>query len=343
MSQFRAQDFFHKLTHWEYWPLWLLYIPYFIKVSFYALKSGSYGFMTAVNPAIQNSGFFNDSKVETLKLFPQEYIPQTIFSNGSILISDILTQIEEKKITYPLILKPDIGERGTEVKKVHSEAELLAIISLIEFPFQIQEYISYKEEIGVFWYRYPDEANGQVTSLTLKKFLQIEGDGTSTIDELILSTPRSRFQREKLRSQKRIDFDKILKKGERMVINDIGNHSRGTTFLNGNPYIDEKLTETMNTIMSNVRGVYLGRADIKCESLESFKDLSNFKILEFNGVKAEPTHIYDPDYPLLRAMKEILANVNIIHKIAKQNQANGISFQKGAFWAFVNYSRNKLD
>lgn len=343
MSQFRAQDFFHKLTHWEYWPLWLLYIPYFIKVSFYAIKSGSYGFMTAVNPGIKNSGFFDDSKVETLNLFPPEYIPQTIFGDSSALISELLFEIDEKNINYPLILKPDIGERGTEVKKVRSEAELIALLSLTDYPFQIQEFIDFKEEIGVFWYRYPEDEQGKVTSLTLKKYLQVEGDGNSTIDELILSTPRSRFQREILRSQRTLEFDKILEKGETLIINDIGNHSRGTTFLNGNSFIDEKLRLAMDTIMKNAEGIFYGRADIKCASLESLKNLKDFKILEFNGVKAEPAHIYDPDYPLLKAQKELLSYVDIIHKIATQNKAKGIPFEKNAFWAFFNYSFNKLD
>lgn len=341
MPSFRIADFFHRLTHWEYWPMGILYIPYLLKVFYYAAREGTFGFMTAVNPGMQNSGFFNDSKVDTLNLFPKASIPITIYATGEESIHSILSQIDSEKINYPLILKPDIGERGAEVKKILSEAELLALLSLIDYPYQIQEFISYPMELGVFWYRYPENEKGTVNSLTIKKYLNITGDGTSSVEALILKDPRSRFQIEKLNEAAHIDMNHILDKGEERIINEIGNHSRGTTFLNGNPQIDDALIEAMNSLMDNVEGVFFGRADIKCQDLDALRALKDFKIIEFNGVKAEPTHIYDPDYPLIRGLIELSNNVNIIYKIAKQNQKKGIRFKKGAFWAFIDYARNK--
>lgn len=305
------------------------------------MKSGSFGFMTTVNPGIENSGFFDDSKVKTLNLFPKSMIPITVFSDSEELIMETLWKIEESQIKYPLIIKPDIGERGTEVRKVFTEPELLALLSQIDYSFQIQEFIAYKTELGVFWYRYPEEETGQVTSLTLKNYLQVKGDGRKTIDELILENPRARFQRKRLIDQNQIDLNKVLDKEEVVILNEIGNHSRGTTFINGNHLIDDQLKRTMDEIMKDVEGVYFGRADIKCESLESLKEMKNFKILEFNGVKAEPTHIYEPSYPLMRGLKELTQNVDIIYKIATQNKKQGYEFPPGLFRAFVRYSRNR--
>jgi len=30
--------FWHKLTHWEYWPFWLVYVPIYFQWGFYALE-----------------------------------------------------------------------------------------------------------------------------------------------------------------------------------------------------------------------------------------------------------------------------------------------------------------
>jgi len=50
-----------------------------------------------------------------------------------------------------------------------------------------------------------------------------------------------------------------------------------------------------------------------------------FKIIEINGVNAEPTHIYDPNHTLAKAYRDIFFHMKIIYQISKQNRSLGIA------------------
>ena len=47
---------FHKLFHWEYWPLLMFYIPNIPFALFHGIKIRSLVFYTGVNPGIRDSG-----------------------------------------------------------------------------------------------------------------------------------------------------------------------------------------------------------------------------------------------------------------------------------------------
>ncbi|MDI1306204.1 MAG: D-alanine--D-alanine ligase, partial [bacterium] len=53
---------FHKITHWEYWPFQIVYIPIYFLWAFYSLKAKSIFFFNAANPTIKNGGFMMESK-----------------------------------------------------------------------------------------------------------------------------------------------------------------------------------------------------------------------------------------------------------------------------------------
>ena len=105
-----------------------------------------------------------------------------------------------------------------------------------------------------------------------------------------------------------------------------GNHCRGAAFYNGNHLIDSDLESTFDKISHGVEGIYFGRFDIKCQDIESLKQGVDFKILEINGVGAEPAHIYDPEYRLFQALRDIKMQWNIIYQISLQNRRNGVHF-----------------
>jgi hypothetical protein len=46
--------------------------------------------------------------------------------------------------------------------------------------------------------------------------------------------------------------------------------------------------------------------------------------MEINGVNAEPTHIYHPDYGILKAYRDIFSHMKIIYEISEQNRSLGI-------------------
>ena len=170
----------------------------------------------------------------------------------------------------------------------------------------------------------PNALEGKITSLCVKKTLEVIGDGHSTIELLMENYPRARFQLERFKK----DFPELVRqipaKGERIELEPIGNHSRGTTFLNGNVHINEELEKVFDKIALKMEGIYYGRFDMKCESVELLQEGKVFKILEFNGIASEPAHIYDPSYSVIQAYKDIFQHWKIIYQISKAQRQKGV-------------------
>jgi hypothetical protein len=79
--------------------------------------------------------------------------------------------------------------------------------------------------------------------------------------------------------------------------------------------ITEKLEETFNSILNNIDGLYYGRLDIRFNTIEELEQGKNFSIIEFNGAKSEPSHIYDPKHSFLDGQIEIFRHQRIFSKI----------------------------
>ena len=75
MKKFKL--FIHKLTHWEYWPFDVVYIPMYFVWFYYAAKARSFFFFNAANPYIKNAGFLMESKKDIYDIIPAQFIPKT--------------------------------------------------------------------------------------------------------------------------------------------------------------------------------------------------------------------------------------------------------------------------
>ena len=301
----------------------------FIYLPVLALRSRHFAFFTAANPSIYSSGLGVESKYGTIQKIPQRFRPKSVLAHHGEAFAKIKEKIERENISYPLIAKPDIGYRGFLVRKVKTELELQNYLEKYHINFIIQEFIDYPEEIGILYYRYPNEKVGQISSITLKEFLFVEGDGHSTVLQLIQKKPRASLQIDRLKETHRGIFNQIPAKGERISLGVIGNHSKGTTFISGNHLIDSELIQTFDQISKEIDGFYYGRFDIKCNNFEELKKGINFKVLELNGVCSEPTHIYDPENSsYFRALRDILKHWAVIRKISEANHKKGAPYMK---------------
>tara|TARA_R110002072_G_scaffold109335_7_gene236620 strand:+ start:2895 stop:3941 length:1047 start_codon:yes stop_codon:yes gene_type:complete len=320
---------FHKLFHWEYWPLLMFYIPNIPFALFHGIKIRSLVFYTGVNPGIRDSGIGSESKYETLQLLPKEYIPKSILHQKNQKIDKTLKEFQESNIQFPIIVKPDIGFRGLLVKKIETEIELKCYLEKYPVAFIIQEFLNHANECGIFYYRHPNEKLGKVTSLTLKEFLIITGDGKSSLKELVLKNKRASLYYGILEGDASIEWDTVIEKGTTRKLSSIGNHSKGTRFINGNHLINKTLEETLNSLNHQVKGWYYGRLDVKYNSLEELYQ-GDFKVLEINGILAEPTHIYDANnMTYLKALKTIRVHWKQLYEIAAYNhKIEGVLFRK---------------
>lgn len=299
----------------------MFYLPNIPYALYLSLKARSLVFFSAANPGIKHSGNGTESKFQTLELIPREYIPNSIFINKNSNFEDVKQSLHASELNFPIIVKPDIGYRGLLVKKISSEQELkLYLDTYNTIDVILQEFIDLPLECGIFYYRIPNEHSGHITSITLKEYLSVTGDGRSTLNELVMKNPRVLKHYNLITKLHGAALYEVIPKDEKKILNEIGNHSKGTTFLDGNHLIDADLEQAMDQLFQKVPHVFYGRIDLKYDSLSALKKLEKFKIIEINGIISEPTHIYDPyKSSYFKALKEIRRHWKILYQVATVN------------------------
>lgn len=308
-------------TKWEYWPMWVFYLPVIPVYFWYGIKSKSFAFFTNVNPSMNHGGFVDYSKFDILKKIPENFIPKMfLFSKSD---KNIKALIQEHHFGFPLIAKPDKGERGTDVKKIDSLDELKEYISEVKEDIIIQEYSDFNLEFGIMYHRKPHERTGNISSIVEKKFQYLIGDGESTLGELIEKDERAVMYKEHFFNLHSKNINKTLKKGERYRMSFIGNHCKGAVFYNANELINSKLVKVFDSIALQIPGFYFGRFDLKVKDLDALYKGENIRIVELNGVNSEPAHIYDPQMPLIKAYKSMYTHWKTIFEISQLNKKNG--------------------
>ena len=289
----------------------------------FMIRARAIAFFTAANPSIHTGGMFGESKGRILNLVPDHLVPRTLLlSEAEKEWSKVKTWMEAESLSFPLIGKPDIGERGFGVCKLENADEVVAYLKRPGGDILIQEFVDLPLELSVMFYHYPGEEHGHIPSVTIKEPLTVTGDGQSTIAQLVADYPRARMQWPRLRSRWASREQEVPLVGEPVQLDYIGNHCRGSTFRDGSDLIDEQMHETFNAVVKQMPGVYLGRFDLKCESVQAMKE-GNFKVLEFNGVAAEPAHLYDPDNPLWKAYRDYYRHCRTVYRVSRAVKAKG--------------------
>ncbi|KPM32078.1 D-alanine-D-alanine ligase [Croceitalea dokdonensis DOKDO 023] len=323
MLSLKYKPWYIKLFNVEYWPSWFFYIPVWIQHTWLAIKTKNLFFFLSTNPAID--GFIlSDSKFKTLQLVPEAYRPKMLFVNTTVSDSELFESMKSANINFPIILKPDIGFRGLKVSKIDNIDMLKAALTDLRVDYIIQEYIEAPLEVGIFYYRYPNEIKGHIPSVTVKAFLKITGDGNHSLAELVYQNPRALLQKDILCKKFSKIWNSVIPKGVVLTLEEIGNHNRGTKFINGNDLVDDALLEVFDNLSHSMKEFYFGRFDIKVASIEALKKEGDYKILEVNGVGGEPTHIYDSNTSVFKAWKDLCFTWRVAAKIAAINFEKGI-------------------
>ncbi|MCB0474419.1 MAG: D-alanine--D-alanine ligase [Flavobacteriaceae bacterium] len=316
----KLKAFFTRLFFWEHWPTFMFYIPLIPYYLVKAIRAGHPVYYLVVNPALKYSGNGTESKYKTLQLLPENYRPKSILVDPDTNFNSVTLLLSTAGIRFPLIAKPDIGFRGYLVKLVPDENALRTYLNNNKIAIILQEFINLPNECGVFYYRYPDADQGHITSITLKEFATLTGNGKDTLSNLILNDQRAYLYYPLFSNIHQKKMDSIPEYGEKVKLSSIGNHSKGTRFINGNHLIDSELEQTFDRLAKSIEGFYYGRFDLKYRSWEELKKGENFKILELNGIIAEPTHIYDPENAsYFKAVQSIRHHWHLMNDIALLN------------------------
>lgn len=318
-----------RFRHWEFWPLWLVNAPLFFHVAGKCfLQYRQPTLFTAANPGIAHGGFIGESKSAIL---------QALHGAGDAVASWILLPAGEGEVrmkalaefqhslpqAWPVVLKSDEGQRGLGVKIVRSPAEARAYLEQAAFPVIAQEYVPGRE-YGIFYYRIPGRGGGEILSITDKRFPSVTGNGRDDLETLILRDERAVCSAARFLASLADRLDEVPAAGSVVPLAELGTHSRGALFLDGNHLRTEALRREVDRLMRTFDGFYFGRLDLRVPDEAALKEGRGLRILEVNGVTSECTHIYDPQHSLWYAWTTLFAQWNLCLRIARENMARGV-------------------
>lgn len=319
-----------RITKWEFWPLWIFYAPVVVYVLWLGLRFRRPTAFASANPAIPAGGFKGESKNDIYRLLAANeeaagHLLRHFVVSAELTVSDRLFAAEglmsAAGLDFPVVVKPDSGERGAGVEIVRNRRELETALTRAEQSVIVQEFAA-GVEASVFYYRFPDEERGHIFSITEKQFPEVIGDGRSALEELILEDPRAVAMAEKYFERNAGELSRVLGPGESFRLIDIGTHSRGAVFLDGGHLLTPELEHRINAICRGLDGFYFGRFDLRAASFEAL-EAGRFSIIELNGVTSESTNIYDPRYTLLDAYRILFRQWRIAFEVGLANVANG--------------------
>jgi len=316
-----------RKLRWEFWPPWIFYPPLVIYILYLGLKHRGFSLFTAANPAMPDSGFVGESKIDILDGLKQsgEFIASyQLITPGPIeqRTSQLQQFMQQQQLDFPLVLKPNIGERGRDVAIIRDLQQAKKYLQ--DNPdANIAQAFAPGKEFGVFYYRLPNEERGHIFAITDKKPISISGDGIRNLETLILDDPRAvlmaRFFLEKFADR----LFTVPHKGQQIPLVEVGTHCLGCLFVDGKWVETTQMVEAFDRISQTYDGFYFGRYDVRTPDIEAFQQGGNFKIVELNGITSEATSIYDPKYGLIDAYRTLMRQWQIAFEIGAQNRERG--------------------
>ncbi len=344
------------VSAFEYWPPWLFYLPVAGYYGWLALRYRGLLIPTCVNPSIHAGGLFGESKSAILDLVaaPERrwiapYAALTRESGDAGLertLEAAIGAVETRGLGWPIVAKPDIGQRGAGVQRVSGPAELRAYLA--RFPerarFILQTLVGTKQgpdhpatpweplaprrwdtirEAGVLWRCEPGADRGNILSITLKRPAEVIGDGNRSLRELIRVDPRARKLASVFYRRHSERLDEIIGEGVRVPLAFAGNHCQGAIFFDGTALSTAALAERFEGIARSIPDFQFGRFDVRFDDFGAFLAGSEFQIVEVNGAGAEATHIWDASMTLGHAYAVLFDQYRELFAIGAANRRRG--------------------
>jgi hypothetical protein len=329
----RARAFFNnpamqRWLKWEFWPARLFYFPILLNYLRLGLKYGGFNLPTIANPGMYTGGLVGESKVFTLQQLSRTSAEFTARS-GLVKASipgrmDRLREIcAEQGLELPLVLKPDVAQRGMGFKLVRAWNEAREYLSQVTEDVVAQEYAPGPGEAGIFYYRFPHEARGRIFAITEKIFPTIIGDGVRTVEELVRADARAAIMAKTYLQRHHAIRGTVLASGQTLKLVEAGNHCQGCIFRDGMHLWSEALEIRIDEISRKVPGFFIGRYDVRYPAKADIRAGENFKIVELNGASSEATSIYDARNSIFRAYATLFKQWDLVFAIGAANRALG--------------------
>jgi hypothetical protein len=314
-----------RFSRWEFWPMWVVYPPVVAYGIWLGIKHRSFTVFTAANPGIgAGGGLVGESKSEILAGLSGagDRVATWILLN-QVKPTERLAAAKQFASThgYPVVLKPDVGERGAGVVIAKNADEIAGVLSKQTEALIVQAYVP-GVEYGVFYYRHPEAAHGEILAITDKRMVGVTGDGRRTLEELILADERTVCMAGFFLKMLGARLDEIPRAGECVTLTELGTHCRGALFLDGTQLLTPKLHAEVERVSRTFTGFYFGRYDVRADSEQAFRR-GEFKVIELNGLTSEATSIYDPRHSVWFGWRMLFKQWRLAFEIGEANRARG--------------------
>jgi pimeloyl-ACP methyl ester carboxylesterase/membrane protein DedA with SNARE-associated domain len=328
---------YRRLTQFEFWHPVAIYAPLIPYLLWQSLRHRSLAPFSATNPGMLGSGFAGESKGDILDGFAGDaripaYLRLPATGTAVETFDQILAWQATLSNAWPLVIKPDVGERGKSVHIVRSEDRLRAALAGPGAPWIVQEFV-HGEEFGIFFKRDPRSGETSLISITRKVLPMVIGDGTSTIGHLVYRDARAVAIADAYEKDLGERWHQVPAANEKVCLVEVGTHSRGAIFLDGAELSTPALLKAVDELSQGFQplaaapddlfGLYLGRYDLMVPDAQALIEGRDLSVIELNGITSEPTHIYDPRHGPLYGWRTLARQWRDAYSIGAYNARAG--------------------
>lgn len=341
------------VSTFEFWPPWLFYLPVALWWAVLSIRYRGVLLPTAANPSIHSGGLIGESKCAILDLVPdthRQWIAPYVRIDDVRDRDAVRAAVSRAGLSYPMVAKPDLGQRGDGVRPIRSDADLAAYLEAFPVDGTVLLQAMAGEgplpdhrpddprlcdvrEAGVMYWRRPGRDSGEVVSITLKRTPEVVGDGRRSVRQLIAEDPRARYLAEIYGRRHAERLDDVLEAGETLPLVFAGNHCQGTVFLDGSDLVNAALTARFDELARAMPEFWFGRFDVRFRDADAFLRGKDFTIIEINGAGGEATHIWDASVRLGEAYRTLFEQFRVLFEIGAANRRRG--FPTTGMWAFL--------
>lgn len=320
-------------SFYEFWPVWLVYIPVVIYWLLLSIRYRSFGLPMAVNPNIELGGMVGESKhaiLDPAGVELRHYILPYIRvdaqqQHDSRYAAIVMARARDHGIDFPCVVKPDKGCRGSGVQLVKQIDELQTYLdSHCDQVLLVQKLAPFVAEAGVFYVREPGASRGEIVSLALKYRPTVVGDGKNTLQQLIHSHPRAHKMAVLHCKKNHFQLHRVPAVDEEVALEFAGSHCRGSIFRNGNQFITEEMSACFDRLLQQLPGFHYGRLDVKFRDIYALQRGEAFHIVEINGASSEQAHIWDSRTAFGDAILTLLKQYKWLFAMGDTMRARGV-------------------
>lgn len=313
-----------QITRHEYWPNFILNFPIIFQFLWLGFVHRSFTVFTLANRAFgPTGGIPAASKFDTYKKFignhsvgvktvhiPAEKDLNTRWGNA-------LKILKQEKITFPCVIKPEIGDGGIGVYIAQSAAHLRAWLDANVDDAVVQEFVD-GNEYEVIWTRRPGRKEGRIQSVVQKDFVRVKGDGERKLEDLIWADDHGVANGKLFCKQNFRKADMVLKPGKYYPLAPTGSRIRGARFIARPELRAGTLSKAIDTLADACGDVHYVCLDIRAASDEALSNGEAIRITSVKGAGATSSELYDGYVRMGNAYARIYKELNFCFSVGAE-------------------------